>query len=68
MKVALDIRVSGYGCWGSTETFADLNPGPPKLQALYEVTGKHPHAQAKWAANATRPRARRFNAAATIAV
>eukprot|EP00040_Diaphanoeca_grandis_P028097 m.161388 g.161388 ORF g.161388 m.161388 type:complete len:769 (+) comp31231_c0_seq3:377-2683(+) len=65
---AAEGKVSGYGCWGSTETFADLNPGPPKLQALYEVTGKHPHAQAKWAANATRPRARRFNAAATIAV
>jgi hypothetical protein len=25
---------SRYGCWGATENFDDLDPGPPKLQAL----------------------------------
>lgn len=49
---------SEYGCWGATETYQDLNPGPPKLQALYELTGHAPDERAVWAANSSRPRAR----------
>ena len=49
---------SEYGCWGATETYQDLNPGPPKLQALYELTGHSPDERAAWAANSSRPRAR----------
>lgn len=48
---------SEYGCWGATESWTDLNPGPPKLQALYKLTGHHPAERALWAANASRPRA-----------
>eukprot|EP00037_Helgoeca_nana_P014325 m.133565 g.133565 ORF g.133565 m.133565 type:complete len:73 (-) comp22501_c0_seq5:2888-3106(-) len=52
---------SAYGCWGATESFNDLNPGPPKLQALYELTGHHPEERRIWAANASRPRAIRIS-------
>ena len=50
-------QYSMYGCWGATETYGDLKPGPPKLQALYELTGHSPHERAEWAANRNRPRA-----------
>ena len=30
----------GYGCWGATEDWKDLTPGPPKLRALYKLTGR----------------------------
>ena len=49
---------SGYGCWGATEEYADRNPGPPKLQALYELTGHHPAELDAWATG-PRLRARR---------
>jgi len=54
---AAQTRASGYGCWGATETYEDLNPGSPKLQALYELTGHSPHERAAWAANRNRSRA-----------
>ena len=49
---------SEYGCWGATESFADLKPGPPKLQALYELTGHTPPERLAWAADEGRARAR----------
>lgn len=49
---------SEYGCWGSVESYGDLNPGPPKLQALYQLTGHHPAERTAWSTNASRPRAR----------
>jgi hypothetical protein len=50
-------RDSEYGCFGATEDWADINPGPPKLQALYKLTGNEPDELAKWAAAEDRPRA-----------
>ena len=53
-------KYSEYGCWGATEFFSDIDPGPPKLQALYELTGHRPKDRAEWAADVARPRARVF--------
>ena len=47
-----------YGCWGATESWADRNPGPPKLQAIYELTGTKPSELEAWAFDPARPRAR----------
>ena len=52
--------VKEYGCWGITESWADINPGPPKLQALYELTGHSPDVLAEWARGEERERAQRF--------
>ena len=48
---------SEYGCFGATESWADINPGPPKLQALYELTGTKPDEMMRWASSAGRKRA-----------
>ena len=48
---------STYGCWGAVESLDDLNPGPPKLQALYELTGTTPEEREAWAKDPERPRA-----------
>ena len=48
---------STYGCWGATEDFQDLDPGPPKLQAIYNLTGTNPTTIAEWALNPSRERA-----------
>eukprot|EP01045_Picozoa_sp_COSAG04_P012702 COSAG04_NODE_865_length_9768_cov_3.722130_2_plen_573_part_00 len=50
-------KVSEYGCFGATESWADLSPGPPKLQGLYELTGHSPDSLAAWAADPDRRRA-----------
>jgi hypothetical protein len=49
--------VSRYGCWGATEDWRDLKPGPPKLQAIYNITGNDPAVLAKWAEDPERERA-----------
>ena len=54
---AIEGPASRYGCWGATEDWKDINPGPPKLQAIYELTGNHPLALATWAGEEGRPRA-----------
>ena len=54
---AIEGPASRYGCWGATENWKDQNPGPPKLQAIYELTGSKPAELAEWAASETRPRA-----------
>lgn len=51
---------STYGCWGATEDFADLDPGPPKLRAIYNLTGTDPADIARWAHDTERSRARDF--------
>lgn len=48
---------SRYGCWGATEDWRDLNPGPPKLQAIYNVTGTDPTELGNWATSLQRERA-----------
>ena len=53
---------SRYGCWGATEDWKDLNPGPPKLQAIYNVTGHHPSDLARWASDPLRERAQVIDA------
>jgi len=52
---------STYGCWGATEDWKDLDPGPPKLQALYNLTGTDPVTIAAWAGDPERPRAQELS-------
>ena len=46
--------VSRYGPWGACENFdsSELNPGSPKLQAIYELTGNTPKSLDEWVASA----------------
>jgi hypothetical protein len=53
--------VSEYGCWSATESWADINPGPPKLQGLYELTGHSPDERAAWARDPQRERAQHLD-------
>jgi hypothetical protein len=53
---AIEGEASRYGCWGAVEDWKNLNPGSPKLQAIYELTGKNPNELADWA-KGERPRA-----------
>ncbi len=57
---------SHYGCWGATEDFADLDPGPPKLQAIYNLTGTDPASVAAWALDPARPRALDFSRTTSV--
>ena len=50
-------RTGFYGYWGAAENWKNQNPGAPKLQAIYELTGSKPAEYAKWAADGDRPRA-----------
>lgn len=34
---SLEGMASHYGCWGATEDWRDISPGPPKLQGLREI-------------------------------
>ena len=54
---AVEGPVSRYGCWGAAEDWKDINPGSPKLQAIYNITGHAPDALAKWATDPHRERA-----------
>jgi len=54
---AIEGPASRYGCWGATEDWRDRNPGPPKLQAIYNLTGHSPAALEEWAFHPDRPRA-----------
>ena len=53
---AIEGPCSEYGCWGATEDWKDLNPGPPKLQAIYELTGSKPAENIAWSASPERLR------------
>ena len=55
---ALVSQASRYGCWGATEDWKDRIPGPPKLQAIYELTGTTTPAKLDaWAFDPDRERA-----------
>ena len=54
---AVEGPVSRYGCWGAAEDWKDINPGSPKLQAIYNITGHEPDALATWATDPHRERA-----------
>jgi|EP01046_Picozoa_sp_COSAG06_P000163 hypothetical protein len=54
---AIEGAVSRYGCWGAAEDWKDLNPGSPKLQAIYNITGTQPAELQSWASDPARQRA-----------
>eukprot|EP00040_Diaphanoeca_grandis_P035385 m.222362 g.222362 ORF g.222362 m.222362 type:complete len:742 (-) comp33372_c1_seq1:245-2470(-) len=57
---AIQGPASRYGCWGATEDWKDINPGPPKLQAIYNLTGVSPTECAQWALDPKRFRTQKI--------
>ena len=53
---AIEGPVSRYGCWGAAEDWKDINPGSPKLQAIYNVTGHKPDDLVRWSLSRGRER------------
>ena len=53
---AIEGPVSRYGCWGAAEDWKDINPGSPKLQAIYNVTGHKPDELLRWSSSRGRER------------
>jgi hypothetical protein len=59
---AIEGEASRYGCWGAIEDWKDRNPGSPKMQAIYTLTGHNPTDLEAWAFSEGRVRSLRSGA------